>query len=240
LRATKEGGGRDIGDEEKGKGKGKKDAKPSLCGLPRKSSDLKDAVVAEEDRFRLDDPEGEGNKSEEESVVGEETGEDKKEIKQERGERRGDVEIVEGKGDNNDGNDGIGQGTDFEMGGADEKLGWGGFEENKVEFSIPNQFRKFHKSGHEKSSEDLLDELVGCDKDDHLGSAPARDRIDVLIHDADKGELENKPSELDDDPDKKISPERELAGGGITNLDKPETEEVKQRRHLTLQRRCIF
>jgi hypothetical protein len=49
----------------------------------------------------------------------------------------------------------------------------------------------------------------------------------VLIYDADKGELENKPSELDDDPDKKISPERELAGGGITNLDKPETEEVK-------------
>jgi hypothetical protein len=188
----------------------------------------------------LDDPEGEGDESEEESVVGEETGEEQREVKQDRREGGGDVEIVEGKSNDYGGNDGIGQGTDFEMGGADEKLGWGGLKENKVEFSVANQFRKFHESGHKKSGEDLLNELIGCDKDDHLGSAPARDRIDVLIHDADKGELENKPSELDDDPDKKISPERELAGGGITNLDKPETEEVKQRRHLTLQRRCIF
>jgi hypothetical protein len=82
LRATKEGGGRDIGDEEKGKGKGKEDAKPSFGGLAGKSSDLKDAVVAEEDRFRLDDPEGEGDESEEESVVGEQASEEKKEIKQ--------------------------------------------------------------------------------------------------------------------------------------------------------------
>jgi hypothetical protein len=175
----------------------------------------------------LDDPEGEGDEREEKSVVGEQASEEEKEIKQDRREGGGDVEIVEGKGNDDGGNDGIGQGTNFQMGGADEELGWSGFEENKVEFSIPNQFRKFHKSGHEKSSEDLLDELVGCDKDDHLGSAPASDRIDVLIHDADKGELENKPSELDDDPDKKISPEGKLTGGGIANLDEPEAEKMK-------------
>jgi len=188
----------------------------------------------------LDDPEGEGDECEEKSVVGEQASEEEKEIKQDRREGGGDMEIVKGRGNDDGGNDGIGQGTNFEMGGADEELGWSGFEENKVEFSIANQFRKFHESGHKKSGEDLLDELVGCDKDDHLGSAPARNRIDVLIYDADKGELENKPSELDDDPDKKISPKRKLAGGGIANLDKPETEEVKQRRHLNLQRRCIF
>jgi hypothetical protein len=39
--------------------------------------------------------------------------------------------------------------------------------------------------------------------------------------------LKNKPRKFDDDPDKKISPERELAGGGIANLDKPEAEEMK-------------
>jgi hypothetical protein len=175
----------------------------------------------------LDDPEGEGDEREEKSVVGEQASEEEKEIKQERREGGGDVEIVEGKGNDDGGNDGIGQGTDFEMGGANEKLRWGGFEENKVEFSIPNQFGKFNESGHKKSGEDLLDELVGCNKDDHLGSAPASDRIDVLIHDADKGELENKPSELDDDPDKKISPEGKLTGGGIANLDEPEAEKMK-------------
>jgi len=175
----------------------------------------------------LDDPEGEGDECEEKSVVGKQASEEEKEIKQERREGGGDVEIVESIGNDDGGNDGISQGTDFEMGGADEKLGWSGLEENKVEFSVTNQFGKFHKSGHKKSGEDLLDELVGCDEDDHLGSAPASDRIDVLIHDVDKGELKNKPREFDDDPDKKISPERELAGGGKANLDKPEAEEMK-------------
>ena len=227
MRATKEGGGWDIGDEKKGKGKGKEDTEPSFGGFAGESSNLKDAVVAEEDRFRLDDPEGEGDECEEKSVVREQASEEEKEIKQERREGGGDVEIVEGIGNDDGGNDSIGQGTDFEMGGANEKLRWGGFKENKVEFSVANQFGKFHKSGHKKSGEDLLDELVGCDEDDHLGPAPASDRIDVLIHDVDKGELKNKPREFDDDPDKKISPERELAGGGKANLDKPEAEEMK-------------
>ena len=175
----------------------------------------------------MDDPKGEGDECEEKSVVREQASEEETEIKQERREGGGDVEIVESIGNDDGGNDGIRQGTDFEMGGADEKLGWSGLEENKVEFSVANQFGKFHKSGHKKSGEDLLDELVGCDEDDHLGPAPASDRIDVLIHDVDKGELKNKPGKFDDDPDKKISPERELAGGGIANLDKPEAEEMK-------------
>jgi len=76
-----------------------------------------------------------------------------------------------------------------------------------------------------------LDELVGGDEDDHFVAVPARDTIDVLIDDADKGELENEPSEFNDDPGKKISAEGELAGNGVADLDKPELEEMCEIRH---------
>ena len=240
LPTAKEGVGRNIGDEEKGKGEGEKNAKPPLGRLPGKSGDLKYAVVTQQDRFRLDDPEGEGDEGEKEGVVGEKSGQEQEKIKEERGEGGGDVEIVERGGNDDGGDEGVGQRADFQMGGADEKLGRGGLEENKVEFSLPNEFGEFHKAGHKKSGEDLLDELIRCDENDHLGAAPAGNGVDVLIHDTHKGELENEPGQLHDDPDQKIRPEGELPRGGLADLEEPEAEELRRGGHATPRRRCIF
>ena len=77
----------------------------------------------------------------------------------------------------------------------------------------------------------MLDELVGGDEDDHFVAVPARDTFDVLIDNADKGELENEPGKFNDDPCEKISAEGEFAGDGVANLDEPELEEMDEIRH---------
>ncbi len=70
MKAVKEGGGGNICDEKKGKSKGEEESKPAFGGFARNAGNLKNAVVAEKNRFGLNDPEGKGDKSEEESVVG--------------------------------------------------------------------------------------------------------------------------------------------------------------------------
>jgi hypothetical protein len=119
-------------------------------------------------------------------------------------------------------------------------LGRGRFEKNKVQFSISNRFGKFHQAGHQESGEDLLDELIGRNKDDHLGAAPARDGVDVLVNNIDKGELKNEPGQFHDHPDKKIRPESEFASCGIPKLDQPKAKKMKEGTHLIRLRRCIF
>ena len=59
LETVQEGGRGDVGHEEKGESEGKEDAKPAGGGFAGKSGNLKDAVVAQQNRFGLHDPEGE-------------------------------------------------------------------------------------------------------------------------------------------------------------------------------------
>ena len=87
----------------------------------------------------------------------------------------------------------------------------------------PNCFRKNRRAG--GGHQDLDDELVGGDEDDHLVSVPARHLVDVVVDDPEEGELQDEPGELDSDPDKETGPEHELAGGGVANLEKPEAQE---------------
>jgi len=237
---TKKDGGGDIRDKEEGNSESKDDAKPTAGGFAGKASDLKDAVVAEEDRFGLDDPEGERDKSEEEGVVNKKACKNEKKISESGGEGGGNGERVESGEDDDEGDARVGEWADFETGGADEELRWGGFKKKEIEPARANKIGEFDESWHEKGGEDLLDELVGGNEHDHFVTVPTRDTIDVLIDDADKSELENEPSEFHDDPGKEISAEGEFAGNGVTNLDKPEVEEVDEIRHGFIHpRRCI-
>ena len=91
---TNEDGGGNIRDKEEGDSESKDNAKPTAGGFAGKAGYLKDAVVAEEDRFGLDDPEGERDKSEKEGVVDEKTSENKKKISESVGEGGGNGEGV--------------------------------------------------------------------------------------------------------------------------------------------------
>ena len=180
----------------------------------------------------MDDPEGERDKSEKEGVVDEKTSENEKKISENGGEGGGNGERVESGEDDDKGDARIGEWTNFETGGADDELGWCGFEKEEIESAGTNEVGQFNETRHEKSGEDLLDELVGGDEDDHLVAIPTRDTIDVLIDDADKGELENEPGKFNDDPCEKISAEGEFAGDGVADLDDPEMDEVKGGGHF--------
>ena len=240
MQITNKDGGGDVGNKEKGKGESKNGAKPSAGGFAGEAGDLEDAVVAEEDGLGLNDPEGERDKSEKECVVNEKPCEDKSEIGEDSKEGGGDGEGVKGSEDNEESDARIGDRTDFEAGGADEELGWGGFEKEEIESARANEIGEFDETRHEEGGEDLLNELVSGNEHDHFVTVPARDTIDVLIDDADKSELENEPGEFDDDPGKKISAEGEFAGDGVANLGEPEVEEVDEIRHGFIHpRRCI-
>jgi len=136
---TNEDRGGNIRDKEEGNSESKDDAKPTAGGFAGKAGDLKDAVVAEEDRFGLDDPEGEGDKSEKEGVVDEKTSENKKKISESVGEGGGNGEGVESGEDDDESDACIGDWADFETGGADEELGWGGFEKEEIESAGANK-----------------------------------------------------------------------------------------------------
>jgi hypothetical protein len=150
------------------------------------------------------------------------------------------VEIVKSEGNDNGGNQGVCQRANLKVRRANEKLGRGRFEKNKVQFSISNRFGKFHQPRHQKSGEDLLNELIGRYKNDHLGAAPARNGVDVLVNNIDKSELKNEPGQFHDHPDKKIRPEGEFASCGIPKLDQPKAKKMKEGSHLIHLRRYIF
>jgi hypothetical protein len=150
------------------------------------------------------------------------------------------MKIVKSEGNDNRGNQGVCQRANFKVRRANKKLGRGRFEENKVQFSISNRFGKLHQAGHQESGEDLLDELIGRDKNDHLGAAPTRDGVDVLVNDIDKSELKNEPGQFHDHPDKKICPEGEFASCGVPKLDQPKANKMKEGTHLIRLPRYIF
>ena len=184
----------------------------------------------------MDDPEGERDQSEEEGVVNKKACKNEKKVSESGGEGGGNGEGVESGEDDDEGDACVSERADFETGGADEELGWGGLEKEEIESAGANKVGQFNEAGHEKSGEDLLDELVGGDEDDHFVAVPARDTIDVLIDDADKGELENEPGKFNDDPCEKISAEGEFAGDGVADLDDPEMDEVKGGGHFKYPR----
>jgi hypothetical protein len=117
------------------------------------------------------------------------------------------------------------------MGGTDEKLGRSGFEKDEIQFSFPNKFGEFHQPGHEKRGEDLLNELVGGDQNNHFLPAPPSDALHVLVDDTDKSELQDEPSQFDDNPGEKIGTEGKFTACSITELDEPETEEMEGSDH---------
>jgi hypothetical protein len=53
----------------------------------------------------------------------------------------------------------------------------------------------------------------------------------VLVDDTDKSELQDEPSQFDDNPGKKIGPEGKFAACSITELNEPETEEMEWSGH---------
>lgn len=138
------------------------------------------------------------------------------------------MQIVQGEGDDDAGDEGVGERPDFEVGGADEKLRGSGLEEGKIEFSVANGFREFDEARHKKGGKDLLNELVGGDEDNHLGPTPAGDGIDVLINHIDKGELQNKPGQLHDDPKEKVCPKGEFTRSGEAYLNEPKPQEMEK------------
>lgn len=84
LESVEKSGGGDVGDKKEGEGKGKEEAKPTDGGFARDSGDLKNAVVTEEDRLGLDDPKGERDEGEKESVVDEKACENEEEVSETR------------------------------------------------------------------------------------------------------------------------------------------------------------
>jgi hypothetical protein len=201
---------------------------------------LKNAVVAEKNRFGLNDPEGEGDKSEEEGVVGEESCEDEETVKKEGRKIGFDVKFLQCISHHEGGDEGVRHRPDFEVGGADQELGWSGFEQNKVEFAVANRFGKFHQAGHEKGGKDLLDELICSDENDHLGATPSCDGVDVVIDNVDEGKLERKPGKFDDDPDKEVGPKGKFASCSVAELDKPKAKKMEEGSHFIRRRQYIF
>jgi hypothetical protein len=91
LKAPDQCRGGDIGYEEKGQDQGEKNTEPTRGGFPGESGNLEDAVITEEDGFGLDDPKGEGDQAEQQGVVRQESGQNKKEISQKGGKGGGDM-----------------------------------------------------------------------------------------------------------------------------------------------------
>ena len=110
---TNEDRGGNIRNKEEGDSESKDDAKPTAGGFAGKAGDLKYAVVTEEDRFGLDDPEGERNKSEKKSVVNKKTCEDEKKVSERGGESGGYGEGVECGENDDEGDARVGERTDF-------------------------------------------------------------------------------------------------------------------------------
>lgn len=69
LKTMEKRRGGNISDEKKREGEGKDEAKPTGGGFARQARNLKNAVIAEEDGFSLDNPKGKRDEREKEGVV---------------------------------------------------------------------------------------------------------------------------------------------------------------------------
>ena len=187
---------------------------------------MEDRVVTQQNRFRLDDPEGQGDQGHQDRVVNQESGENQGEIGSQFRQRRVKVQSLDGTGQNHRRDGPVGERADFQMGGADQKRRGCRLEQDKVEFPGADQFGKFGQAGHEKSGEDLDDQLIRGDQHNHFIPAPAGHFVHVVVDHPDKGELENKPGQLHRHPDKETRAEHQFPGGGVADLQQPKTEEL--------------
>ena len=87
----------------------------------------------------MDDPEGERDQSEEEGVVNKKACKNEKQVSENGGEGGGNGEGVESGEDDDEGDARVGERADFETGGADEELGWGGFKKKEIESAGANE-----------------------------------------------------------------------------------------------------
>ncbi len=105
---------------------------------------------------------------------------------------------------------------------ADEELRRRGLREEEVEFAGADQLRELREVDHDEGLEDLHDEAVGADEQDHAPFAPARHVVDLQIKELDEREAEREPGKLDDDPEDEVRLEHHLAHGRVADLREPD------------------
>jgi hypothetical protein len=114
---------------------------------------------------------------------------------------------------------------------SDEELRRGRLGEVEIEPARANQFRKLRQVGHEQHLENLLDQHVGGDQQQHLPLAPARDDVDLQVKKLNEAQLEPEPGQVDDDPEDEVGLEHELAHDGVADLGQPDAGITDERGH---------
>jgi hypothetical protein len=97
----------------------------------------------------------------------------------------------------------------------DGKLAVHRLEQDEIKFSCSNELGEIDEVRVEESLEDLTNNLVRSDEQNHLPLCPVADPIDLTEDDLDKNELSNKPKRFHDHPEKKIQFEIHLPDEGV-------------------------
>ena len=95
------------------------------------------------------------------------------------------------------------------------------------------------QAGHEEGGEDLLDQLVGGNQDDHFVATPARHVVHVVVDDTDKSQLQDKPGEFNHHPGKKVGPKGKFPRERVTDLHSPEAKK-REGLHGSTTRRGVL
>jgi hypothetical protein len=94
-------------------------------------------------------------------------------------------------------------------------------EKDEIEFPGSDEFREVDEVGEEEALENLADNLMGPDKQDHLPLCPVADLNDMTENNLDKDKLTDEPERFNDHPEKKVQLEVHLPDEGV-----PEHHEI--------------
>src|SRR4030095_4194043 len=166
--------------------------------------DIEKVEIAIDQSLRADDPKAERSQAEHDGVMHGDAETKRNNIKQNGKQVRHDIELEQ----RNNNHDGAKQRVDD----AVERELFRGHRELAVDWQHPNgiQFSGAHELGdvrdvHEKERlEELRDNLVCADQQDHFPFCPVTDAIDISKNDAEKNDLAAEPQNLHHHPQQEV------------------------------------
>ena len=93
-------------------------------------------------------------------------------------------------------------------------------DEKRIEFSGADQFRDVRDVDEEEGLEQLRDDLMRADEQDHFPFRPVADPVDLTEDDAEEKNLAAKPEHLHDHPENEIRLEAHLANERVAQHDR--------------------
>ena len=196
LRSVHQNARRDIGDDDDGNQPAENKFDGAFEYNVGITSKIHYVVITPNKALGSNDPEAGGGEGKEDRVMNSYAEKHCHQVKGYLAWARNNVQPVQRVGDDGDADQCVDYTVEAELPDGGGKLAIYRLEKDKVEFPGSNEFGKVDEVGEEEALENLADNLMGSDEQNHLPLCPVADLAHLTENDLDKDQLPDEPERL--------------------------------------------